>query len=149
MTGNWIKGTLYGLSPNSISPKWNIFTLQFKFLWKTYSSASLCYKNQSIQVSPSQNNTIPKQHKKRIIWTQNGQKQGNQIFFRAWCLNKNCRGCSSLLKYEISAKTNEVFLRKWQKTVKNPHFGHKKLNNLDTHFCFKIGLRHFSTLITG
>ena len=27
-------------------------------------------------------------------------------------LDKKCRGCSNLLKYEISAKTNDEFLRK-------------------------------------
>ena len=38
-------------------------------------------------------------------------------FFRAWCLNKKFREWSNSSKYEISAKTNEAFLRKWRKTV--------------------------------
>ena len=56
---------------------------------------------------------------------------------------------SNLLKYAKLAKTNEAFSRKGRKTAKNPYFGHKMLNNLDTHFFFKIGLRHFSTFGTG
>ena len=166
--------------------------MQFKFWWKTYRSTSLWHKNLSIQVSPSQNNVIRKQDKKRIIWTQNGQKEGDRIFLRAWCLNKKCREWSNPYKYGILAKTNEAISRKWQKnsqkhliwtqngqktgdriffwawcpnkkcreyynllkyeisaknneaisrnrrkTAKNPYFGHKMLNNLDTHFFFK------------
>ena len=74
---------------------------------------------------------------KHLFWTQNGQKQGDRIFFRAWCHNKKCTECSNLLKYAKLAKTNEAFLRKWQITAKNPYFGDKTLNNLDTHFFFK------------
>ena len=56
---------------------------------------------------------------KHLIWTQNGQKQGDRIFFRAWCLNKKCREWSNPSKCEILAKTNEAFSRKWRKTAKN------------------------------
>ena len=80
---------------------------------------------------------MAKNCQKHLIWTQNGQKQGDRIFFRAWCLNKKCRECSNLLKYAKLAKTNEAFSRKWRKTAKNPYFGDKMLNNLDTHFFFK------------
>ena len=80
---------------------------------------------------------MAKKCQKHLIWTQNGQKRGDRIFFRTWCLNKNCRECSNLLKYAKLAKTNDAFSRKWQKTVKNPYFGHKMLNNLDTHFFFQ------------
>ena len=76
-------------------------------------------------------------HQKRLIWTQKAQKHGDQIFFRAWCFNKKCRECSNLLKYAKLAKTNEAFSRKGRKTAKNPYFGDKKLNNLDTHFFFE------------
>ena len=80
---------------------------------------------------------MAKNCQKHLIWTQNGQKQGDRIFFRPWCLNKKCREWSNSSKYEILAKTNEAFSRKWRKTVKNPYFGDKMLNNLDTHFFFK------------
>ena len=68
---------------------------------------------------------------------ENGKKQGDRIFWGAWCLYKKCRECSNLLKFETSAKTNEAFSRKGRKTAKNPYFGDKKLNNLDTHFFFE------------
>ena len=77
---------------------------------------------------------MAKNCQKHLIWRQNYLKVGDQIFFRGWCLNKMCRECSNLLKYEISAKTNEAFSRKWRKTAKKPYFGHKMLNNLDTFF---------------
>ena len=80
---------------------------------------------------------MAKKCQKHLIWTQNGQKRGDRIFFRTWCLNKNCRECSNLLKHAKLAKTDDAFSRKWQKTVKNPYFGDKMLNNLDTHFFFK------------
>ena len=92
---------------------------------------------------------MAKNCQKHLIWRQNDLKVGDRIFFRALCLNKMYRECPNLLKYEISAKTNEVFLRKWQKTVKNPYFGHKKLKNLVTYFFFKIGPRHFPPFGTG
>ena len=76
-------------------------------------------KTDPIKVSPSQINAIRKQDKKRIIWTQNGQKQGDRIFWGAWCLNKKCREWSNPYKYGILAKTNEAISRKWQKNAKN------------------------------
>ena len=60
---------------------------------------------------------MAKNCQKHLIWTQNGQKQGDRIFFRAWCHNKKCTECSNLLKYAKLAKTNEAFSRKWQKTA--------------------------------
>jgi hypothetical protein len=84
-------------------------------------------------------------HQKSLIWTQNGQKQGDQIFFRAWCFNKMIRECSNLLKYAKLAKTNETFSEKGRKTAKKPYFGDEMLNNLDTHFFSKI----ISTFGTG
>ena len=75
-------------------------------------------KNLSIQVSPSQNNVIRKQDKKRLIWTQNGQKQGDRIFFQAWSLDKKCREWSNPHQCEILAKINEAISRKWQKKTK-------------------------------
>jgi hypothetical protein len=72
-----------------------------------------------------------------LMWTQNGQKQGDRIFFRPWCLHKKSKEWSNSSKYEILAKTNEAFSRKWRKTVKNPYFGDKMLNYFDTHFFFK------------
>ena len=42
---------------------------------------------------------MAKKHQKHLIWTQNGHKQGDRIFFLAWCLNKKCREWSNLLKY--------------------------------------------------
>ena len=47
-----------------------------------------------------------------LIWTQNGQKQVDQIFFRANCHKKKCREWYSSSKYEILAKTKEGFSRK-------------------------------------
>ena len=75
---------------------------------------------------------------KHLIWTQNSQKKGDPFFLiRAWCHNKKCTECSNLLKYAKLAKTNEAISRKWQKTAKNPYFGDKMVNNLDTHFFFQ------------
>ena len=90
-----------------------------------------------------------KKRQKHLIWTHNGQKVGDQIFFRVWRLNKMCRECSNLLKYEISAKTNEAFSRKGRKSAKNPYFGDKMLNNLDTHFFFKNRASSLYTLATS
>ena len=64
-------------------------------------------------------------------------KTGWPDFFRPWCLYKKCEELFNSSKYEILAKTNDAFLRKWRKTAKKHYFGHKMLNNLDTHFFFK------------
>ena len=75
---------------------------------------------------------LPKTPNLDTKWPKNGWPD----FFWAWCLNKKCREYSNLLKYEISAKNNEAISRNRRKTVKNPYFGDKMLNNLDTHFFF-------------
>jgi hypothetical protein len=92
---------------------------------------------------------IEKNCQKDLIWTQYGQKEGDPIFSQAWCHNKKCTECFNLWNYAKLAKTNEVFSRTWQNTAKGPYFGDTKLNNLDTIFFSKIGLRHFSTFGKG
>ena len=47
--------------------------------------------------------------------------------------------------YEISAKSNDAFTRKWPKTSFFKKLFIKKISD----FSAKIGLRHFSTFITG
>ena len=114
------------------------------FFFRTWSLNIKCRKCSNLlkyEISAKTNEAFSrkwqKNSQKHLIWTQNSQKTGHRIFFWAWCLNKKCRECSNLLKYEISAKTNEAISRKRRKTVKNPYFGDKMLNNLDTHFFFK------------
>ena len=83
---------------------------------------------------------------KRIIWTQNGL---DRTFLGHGVLTKWVKKCSNLLIYAKLAKTNEAFSRKGRKTAKNPYFGDKMPNNLDTHFFFKNRASSLSTFVTG
>ena len=142
-------GTPQDSSPNSISPNWKIFTMQFKFWWKTYRSTSLWHKNLSIQVSPSHNNVIRKQDKKRIIWTQNGQKRLTGFFFEHGVLTKSVENAPIYwnMKYQPKImKPSREIGEKLPKTL----ILDTKCWIIWTHiFFFKIGLRHFSTFGTG
>ena len=84
---------------------------------------------------------------KRMIWTQNGQKTGDRLFFGYGVLTKSVEDGPIILNMKY--KPELLKLKKMAKTVQKPYFGYKMLNNLGTHFLSKIGLCHFYSLVTG